>query len=210
MNYGYLRTSTSSQDAELQKYEVLKFADEKHFVISEWVSETVSGAKPYKQRALGPLLNKLQPGDCLIVTEISRLGRSLMEVMEILNLCISKKTVIYTTKERFVLEDGLHSKIMMFCFGLAGEVEKQLIGQRTREALAKKKSEGKHLGRPKGSLSKSKLTGKEDMIKELLGKRVSKASISKILEVHPGTLDSFIKTRKLTVPLSNNQQNQKG
>lgn len=207
----YIRCSTAQQDTENQRFEILKFCDQRKWQVDEWCVETVSGSKSFTERKLGDLLSKCEKGDSLIVTEMSRLGRSLLDVMTILHFCMEKGIRVYTTKERFELADNTTSHVMAFAFSLSASIERQMISQRTREALARKKAEGITLGRKKGSLSKSKLDGQEGVIKELLGKKVSKASIAKIVgPCHPGTLDSFIKTRKLTVPLSNNQQNQKG
>ena len=198
MTYAYLRVSTVLQDSENQRFEVLKFADEKKTPIDEWVTETVSGTKKSSERDLGPVLEKLQKDDTIVVTEISRLGRSMLDVMATLNLCMDKGVKVYTCKERFELADNTQSKVMAFMFGLVSELERQLISQRTKEALARKRAMGVRLGRRPGQLSHSKLDGKEDQIREFLEKKVSKASIAKILGVHPGTVDSFIKTRKLT------------
>lgn len=196
-HYAYLRVSTAGQDTENQRFEVLKFADQGKFTIAEWVVETASGMKPVNERQLGGLLDRVTAGDVIVTTEISRLGRSIMEVMGVLNLCLERKVSLLTTKERFILDTGLNSKIMAFCFSLAAEVERQLISQRTKESLARLKSEGVKLGRKRGSISKSRLDGKEAVISELLAKKVPKASIAKILGVHPGTVEAFIVTRKI-------------
>jgi DNA invertase Pin-like site-specific DNA recombinase len=136
--------------------------------------------------------------DILITTELSRLGRNLMEVMSILNDCMSRNIKVFTTKERYELGNNINSKILAFAFSLSAEIERNLISQRTKEALARIKSEGRQLGRPKGSLSKvTKLTGKEEIIKELLAKEISVAAIGRILGVHRLTADAFIKSRKL-------------
>jgi putative DNA-invertase from lambdoid prophage Rac len=197
--FAYVRISTGSQDTENQRFEILKFADERKTTVDEWCVETVSGTKSYKSRALGDLIEKLQSEDTLIVTEISRLGRSMMEVMEILHRFMKTGVQVFTCKERFELGDNINSKILAFAFGLAAEIERQMISQRTKEALARKKAEGMKLGRPKGTLGKSKLDDKRELIVDLLGRGVAKASVCRILECNPGTLDSFIKTRKLEI-----------
>jgi len=199
---GYIRVSTAMQkeSADTQKYGILQLCDEKKITISEWVVETVSGTKKASDRQLGVVLEKLNKGDSLIVAEISRLGRSLLDVMTTLNFCMNKGVFVFTCKEKFELADNINSKVLAFAFGLAAEIERQMISQRTKEALARKKSEGMVLGRVKGSRSKSRLDGHELQIQEFMAKGVSKASISKILGVHPGTLDSFIITRNLLTP----------
>ncbi|OGV66921.1 MAG: invertase [Lentisphaerae bacterium RIFOXYA12_FULL_48_11] len=199
MNYGYIRVSTAMQkeSADTQKFGILQLANEKKITINSWVIETVTGSTKASERQLGVLLGKLNKGDTLIVAEVSRLGRSLLDVMTTLNLCMTKGIFVFTVKEKFELADNINSKVLAFAFGLAAEIERQMISQRTKESLQRLKSEGRILGRPKGSKSASKLDGKEDAIKGFLEKGVSKASIAKILDVHPGTLDAFIKTRGL-------------
>ena len=157
----------------------------------------MSGTKRYTDHLLGPLFDSLQKGDTLIVTEISRLGRSLMEIMTILNLLLEHEIQVFTCKERFELGDNINSKVLAFAFGLAAEIERQLISQRTKESLARFKAAGKKLGRPKGSLRMSKLDTHEATIREYIGKGVSKASIAKILDVHPSTVTRFLKSRRL-------------
>ncbi|MBT3193888.1 MAG: recombinase family protein, partial [Verrucomicrobia bacterium] len=168
--YAYVRVSTERQDRENQRFEILKFADERKWMIGEWCEETVSGTKRYTDRLLGRLIDKLQKEDTLVVTEISRLGRSLMEIMTILNLLLERQVHVFTCKERFELGDNINSKILAFAFGLAAEIERQLISQRTKESLARLKAAGKKLGRPKGSLGKSKLDPHEATIREYIGK----------------------------------------
>ena len=197
--YGYARVSTALQDLDNQKFEILKYADLKKFQISEWCSETISGTKSYKHRELGTLIEKMKEGDVLIISEISRLGRSLMEVMECLNHLMKKNCKVISLKEGFELGDNIPAKIMAFCFGLSAEIERSMIAARTKEALARLKAEGKVLGRPVGSYGKSKLDEKKDMILELLEKKVSRASICKIVECSDGTLGSWLMTRKIKV-----------
>jgi putative DNA-invertase from lambdoid prophage Rac len=199
MVFAYIRVSNAMQkeSADTQKYGILQFCDEKKIIVNDWVVETVSGTKKAGDRKLGDLLEKLNKGDSLIVAEISRLGRSILDVMTTLNLCMNKGVFVLTGKEKFQLDNSINSKVLAFAFGLAAEIERQLISVRTKEALQRKKSEGMVLGRVKGSISKSRLDGHESQITEFMTKGVSKASISKILGVHPGTLDSFIRTRNL-------------
>jgi DNA invertase Pin-like site-specific DNA recombinase len=186
------------QSVENQKYEILKLMDEKKLTINKWVEETVSTKKKVNDRKLGDLLQQLQADDILIVSEISRLGRNLMEIMGILHKCMENNIKVFTTKERYELGNNVSSKILAFAFSLSAEVERNLISQRTKEALQRKKREGKPLGRPKGSLSKvTKLSGKKDVILDLLAKKVPIATIGRILGVHRLTVDKYIKTRNL-------------
>ena len=140
----------------------------------------------------------MQAADLLIVSELSRLGRNLMEVMSILHTCMEKEIKVFTVKEKYELGNNINSKVLAFAFSLSADIERQLISQRTKEALARKKSEGKKLGRPKGSLSKeTKLSGKEQQIIELLDKKVSYSAIGRIMGVNRLTVSQFVKSRGL-------------
>lgn len=151
MIIGYLRVSTGKQNPENQKDEIRRFAEEKSLQIDDWIEETASGKIPHKKRKLGRLLRRMKKGDTLIITEISRLSRSLTEIMSIMGQCIEKGVNIYTTKERYTFDDSINSKVLCFAFGLVAEIERNLISMRTKEALALKKAEGVRLGRRPGS-----------------------------------------------------------
>src|SRR5579859_5343816 len=201
MIYGYIRVSTDKQTTENQRFEILKFASEKRLQIDAWVEETISATKHLDDRQLGQLLSRLQADDVLIVTELSRLGRSLLEVMSILHRIMETEAKVFTTKERYELGNTISSKVLAFAFSLSAEIERSMISSRTKEALARKKSEGQRLGRPKGSYAtETKLTGKEAMIRELLDKRVSYAAIARILGVNRGTVTTFVKRHQLEAP----------
>ena len=198
MIYAYLRVSTDKQTVENQRFEILKYADTKKLSIDQWVEETASGVKSVKDRKVGELLTRMEKGDIFLVSELSRLGRNLMEVMSILHDCMEKDVKVFAIKEGYELGNNINSKVLAFAFSLSAEIERNLISQRTKEALARKKSEGMRLGRPKGSQNKEvKLTGKEDDIKKLLDKKVAVAAIARILDVNRLTVRSFIKTRKI-------------
>ena len=198
MIYGYIRVSTDTQTTDNQRYEILKFADEKKLVIGSWIEETISSTKNLKERKLGTLLDQMTKDDILVVTELSRLGRSILEVMSILHSLMEKQAKVFTTKERYELGNNINSKVLAFAFSLSAEIERSMISSRTKEALARKKNEGKVLGRPKGRLSTiTKLTGKEAIIQELLQKDVSTSAIARILEVHRLTLRHYILSRHL-------------
>src|SRR5919109_5388644 len=201
MIYGYIRVSTDKQTTENQRFAILKFADEKQLRVDRWIEETISATKHLSHRKLGRLLDALQPDDMLIVTELPRLGRSLMEVMSILHTLMEKEVKVFTTKERYELGNNISSKVLAFAFSLSAEIERSMISSRTKEALARKKSEGKRLGRPKGKLSATtKLTGKDDLIKEYLEKKIPVSVIARLLNVHRLTLRNYIRTRKLQKP----------
>jgi putative DNA-invertase from lambdoid prophage Rac len=198
MIYGYIRVSTDKQTTENQRFELLKYADEKKLHIDRWIEETVSSTRRLSDRKLGRLIEEMHEGDTLLVSELSRLGRSLMEVMSILHTLMEKNVKVYTAKERYELGNNINSKILAFAFSLSAEIERSMISSRTTEALARRKSEGKRLGRPKGSLTRqTKLTGKEDLIREYLKKDISQTVIARLLDVNRLTLRHFIASRKL-------------
>jgi len=193
--YAYIRVSTDSQETENQRYEVLKYANEKKLGNVEIVEETISGKKSWKKRQLGNLVDELQEGDILIITELSRLGRSMLEIMELLSILLRKGVELHVVKNRQILKDDLQSKVFAMAFSIAAEIERELISQRTREALQRRKAEGKPLGRPKGSYS-SKLDRYREQIEELLSKGVSISSIAKIIEAPYSTVYSYVQRRK--------------
>ena len=157
MVIAYLRVSTEKQFLANQKEEILRFAEKNGLSIDKWYTETVSGSVSTKERKLAPLLRQMKPGDTLIVTEISRLSRTLLEIMTILNSCIKKQMVLYSTKEGYVFQNDINSKVLGFAFGLMAEIERNLISMRTKEALARRKQEGIPLGRRKGDNPKLQL-----------------------------------------------------
>jgi DNA invertase Pin-like site-specific DNA recombinase len=193
MNYAYIRVSTDRQNVENQRFEIQNFTNQKNIVINEWIEETISGIKKLEERLLNDLLQKMCKGDLLVVTEISRLGRNMMQIMSILHLCMEKDIQVLTIKERYELGNNINSKVLAFAFGLSAEIERNLISQRTKEALARKKSEGVILGRPVGSPARPyKLEGKLEEIKALRAKKVSICAIARIMNVHRLTVSSFL------------------
>ena len=196
MIYGYIRVSTDKQTLENQRYDINQFCERNVFVIDKWIEETISGAKGLDDRKLGKLLKKMKKDDVLICSELSRLGRNLLMIMGILNECMNRDIQVWTIKDNYRLGSDINSKVLAFAFGLSAEIERNLISQRTKEALARKKAEGVILGRPKGRKStKTKLTGQEKKIKELLDKNVSFSAIGRILNVHRLTVSKFVKER---------------
>lgn len=198
MNYGYIRVSSDKQTVENQRFEIENFAKLNDFKIDGWIEETISGTKNYDKRELGKLLNKVKKDDLIICAELSRLGRNLFMIMEILNICMTKECKVWTIKDNYRLGEDIQSKVLAFAFGLSAEIERNLISQRTKEALARKRSEGVVLGRPKGRKSSHlKLSGKEETIRVLRQQNVSKSEIARIFGVHRMTVDSFIKINNL-------------
>jgi DNA invertase Pin-like site-specific DNA recombinase len=198
MIYGYIRVSTDKQTTENQRFEIEKFCIERSIRIDEWIEETISATKKMEDRKFGMLQKRMLKGDQLVVTEISRMGRNLMQIMSILHDCMEKDIKVFTIKEHYELGNNINSKVLAFAFGLSAEIERNLISQRTKEALARRKAEGVILGRPKGSKSKNlKLTGKEAEISQLRSKRISVSAIGRMLGVHRLTVSSFIKNKEV-------------
>lgn len=196
MIYGYIRVSTDKQTVENQRYEINQFCREEEMIVDRWIKETISGTKAVKERQLGKLLDKMAEGDILVCTELSRLGRNLLMIMGVLNECMNRDIQVWTIKDNYRLGNDINSKVLAFAFGLSAEIERNLISQRTKEALARKRAEGVILGRPKGSKSKKvKLSGREKQIQDLLDKNVSYSAIGRILGVHRMTVTKFVKER---------------
>ena len=194
MTYGYIRVSTDKQTIENQKFEITNFCTREKMNVDGWIEETISGTKNYDKRKLGELLRIIKKGDLIICAELSRLGRNLFMIMEILNICMKKECRVWTIKDNYRLGDDIQSKVLAFAFGLSAEIERNLISQRTKEALARVKSEGKQIGRVKGSHnSYTKLTGYENYIRCKLSAGYTRASIAQELHVDRTTLYRFLK-----------------
>lgn len=198
MIYGYIRVSTDKQTVENQRFEIIKFCKAENIIIHEWIEETISGSTTVDKRKLGKLLRKLHKDDILICSEISRLGRNLLMIMSILNECMQKEIKVWTIKDNYRLGNDISSKVLAFAFGLSAEIERNLISQRTKEALARKKREGVILGRPRGRKSKKlKLSGKEDKILRLHKRGANLTQIAKKLNVAYNTLKYFVSLNNL-------------
>jgi len=193
MNYGYIRVSTDKQTLENQRFEIERFARGHSLRIDGWIEETISGTQNYDKRQLGALLRRVRQGDLIICAEFSRLGRNLFMIMEILNLCIARECKVWTIKDNYRLGEDIQSKVLAFAFGLSAEIERDLISQRTKEALARKRAEGVALGRPLGRKSaRVKLTGREAEIAKMLARGYSKSRIARRMKVTRVTLANFI------------------
>lgn len=144
MIYGYIRVSTDKQTVENQRFEIENYCQKNQINIDNWIEETISGTKSPKQRLLGSLLNQVKKGDKIICSELSRLGRSLLMIMSILNLLMEKEVVVCTIKDNYILGDDIQSKVLAFAFGLSAEIERNLISQRTIEALKEKNQKEKN------------------------------------------------------------------
>lgn len=200
MNYGYIRVSSDKQSVENQRFEINHFCSREHLHIDGWIEETISGTTNYHKRELGKLLKHVRKDDLIICAELSRLGRNLFMIMEILNTCMNKECRIWSIKDNYRLGEDIQSKVLAFAFGISAEIERNLISQRTKEALARKKAEGVRLGRPKGSKNRKehyKLSGKEALIRNLLEKGVAKQKIAALCKVDRHTLNRFLKDNML-------------
>lgn len=199
MIYGYIRVSSDKQTVENQRFEINNFCGRNGLAVDGWIEETISGTKSYNKRELGKLLKRVEKGDLIICAELSRLGRNLFMIMEILNICMTKECRVWTIKDNYRLGDDIQSKVLAFAFGLSAEIERNLISQRTKEALARKKAEGGKLGRIRGSKNKkNKLTGKEERIAKWLDAGIPKAEIARKCKVNPCTIFRFLRERKLS------------
>lgn len=202
MIYGYIRVSTGKQDVDNQRFEITQFCAREELAVDRWVAETISGTRNYDKRKLGKLLELVDDGDIILCSELSRLGRSLYMIMDILSECMNRGCRVWTIKDNFRLGDDIQSKVLAFAFGLAAEIERNLISQRTKEALEKKKAEGVKLGRPRGALSKTvKLSGKDQTIRDLLECGNSYAAVARALNVDRSTLVRYCKSRGLGGPV---------
>ncbi|MCQ2582189.1 MAG: recombinase family protein [Alphaproteobacteria bacterium] len=190
---GYIRVSSNKQTCEHQHYEIQQFAEHNNITVDKWVEETISSRKALNKRQLGQLLDELQDGDILIAAEISRLGRSLLEVMHILETCLNKNCQVWTLKENYRLGNDIQSKVMAFAFGLSAEIERNLISQRTKASLDNIKATGKKLGRPFAAQSKKlKLSRNTKKIRIWLDSGLTKYRIAKMMDVSPATVTHFI------------------
>jgi DNA invertase Pin-like site-specific DNA recombinase len=195
MNYGYIRVSSDKQTVENQRFEIENFCKKNEIAIDGWIEETISGTKTYSKRALGKLLKKVKEDDLIICAELSRLGRNLFMIMEILNICMNKGCKVWSIKDGYRLGEDIQSKVLAFAFGLSAEIERNLISQRTKEALYRKKAEGVALGRRKGcknkTLNKRCIENKEK-IDSLMKKGYKIAKIARTIKVARGTLYRYL------------------
>ena len=194
MIYGYVRVSTDKQSLQNQEFEINNFCQMQQIKIDKWIAEMISGTKDFEKRKLGILLKKLKKDDILICSEISRLGRNLLQVMTILNFCMQKEIQVWTIKDNYRLGADIQSKVLAFAFSLSAEIERNLVSQRTKEALSRIKASGRKLGRQFGSRNKKHiLDGKEKDILKLINKGLPKKQIAKLMRVSIFTLYQFLK-----------------
>jgi DNA invertase Pin-like site-specific DNA recombinase len=195
MVYGYIRVSTDKQTVENQRFEISRFCKSEKVKIGQWIEEKISGTKEPEKRRLGTLLKVVDKGDLIICSELSRLGRSFFMIMSILSDCMKRGIKVWTIKDGYRLGDDIQSKVLAFAFGLSAEIERNLIAQRTKEALARCKAQGKVLGRRPGRAVNIKLTGKEKEIRKMIREGKNKAEIGRRFGVHRETVRIFVRER---------------
>ena len=196
---GYIRVSTDRQTVDNQRLAILDYCHRNQFQVDDWIDVNMSSRRTPAQRRIDELLERLKEGDRLIVTELSRLARSVGQIAVTVSTLLKKKVRFISIKESISLNGGqdMQAKVMITMFSLFSEIERDLISERTKEGLKRARAEGKLLGRPKGTIGKSKLDGKEDEIKRFLKGGINKTNIARYLNVSWSTLENFIKTRKL-------------
>jgi DNA invertase Pin-like site-specific DNA recombinase len=199
MIYGYIRVSTDRQTVENQRFEINNYCAKNNLQIDEWISETVSGKVLFENRKLGRLLKKTKKNDTIICTEISRLSRRMYSMFSAMERFEKSEVEVITTKQGIALRKDKFSKYVVPIFAIASEMERDLISQRTKEALARKKAQGIKLGRPFGSKSKNrKLSGKEETVKSMLNENFSVRKIAKRFKINEKTLRNFIREKEIS------------
>lgn len=196
-NFAYLRVSTDQQDAQNQKFGILDYCNKNNLSPIKFIEDTASGKIAWQDRAIGQIMERATNGDLIVVSEISRLGRSTLQVLEILEAAAKKEISVHIAKNHMVIDGSMQSTITATILGLAAQIEREFISSRTKEALAKRKADGFKLGRPKGQSQLLKLDSFHDEITGYLKKGINKRAISKLIECSPSTLYSWLKRRKL-------------
>lgn len=196
---GYLRVSTPEQDVDKNKLQILQLANQLELSPVEWVEETASGRLSWRKRQLARVIDALKSDDVLMVSELSRLGRSMLECMEILSVATDRGIRVYAVKGNWQLDGSLQSKVVAMAFAMAAEIERDLISQRTREALAARRKDGKILGRPKGS-GKSKLDAHHAEIEALMANGATQRFIAQRYQTTEANLSRWLKKHHLRRP----------
>ncbi len=196
-NFAYLRVSTDHQDVNNQKLSVLDYCNAKNINPLKIIEDTLSGTVPWRERAIGKILENGTKGDIIVASEVSRLGRSILQVLEILEVAAKKGISVHIAKNRMVMDGSMQSTITATVLGLAAQIEREFISSRTKEALQKRKMDGMTLGRPKGQANILKLDAFRDEITGYLKKGINKRAISKLIECSPSTLYQWLKRRHI-------------
>ncbi|MBQ9466646.1 MAG: master DNA invertase Mpi family serine-type recombinase [Muribaculaceae bacterium] len=209
MVYGYIRVSSDKQTVENQRFEINNFCQREGMTVDGWIEETISGTKNYTKRQLGVLLRRVVKDDIIICSELSRLGRNLFMIMEILNICMTKECRVWTIKDNYRLGDDIQSKVLAFAFGLSAEIERNLISQRTREALARLRAEGRSFSNPKGVRYRLNpvCVKHHNKILQLLRNGKHKTEVAKRLGISIGTLYRYLIYVGIHKPINSKQEN---
>lgn len=199
-HYAYLRVSTDQQDLNNQRHGILEYANRLNLTGLKFIEDTASGRTHWKERKSGELLTQtMKQGDVIIFAEVSRMARSTLQVLEMLEYASTHEYQVHIAKQNMQFDDSLNAKITATVLGLAAEIEREFISARTKEALAKRKADGVQLGRPKGKAKTVKLDAHEKDIRRYLKLGISKRSIAKLVECAPSTLYEWIERRRIRV-----------
>lgn len=196
-NFAYLRVSTDQQDLQNQKFGILDYCNKNQIEDIKFIEDKTSGKISWQERTIGQIIESAKAGDVILASEVSRLGRSALQVLEILELAAKKEIAVHITKNSMIIDGSMQSTITATILGLAAQIEREFISTRTKEALAKRKADGVKLGRPKGKAQTLKLDAFEDQIRDYLKKGINKLAISKLIECSPSTLYLWLKRKKL-------------
>lgn len=192
MVIAYIRVSTEKQDLENQKKEISRYASKKRIKVNRWFEEIVSGNASKKERLFDTAISCLNKGDTIIVTEISRISRSLLQILTVIEDCVKRGITVCSVKEGYTLDNSINSKVLIFTFGMVAEIERNLISIRTKEALENRRAEGKHLGRPFGSSSKQNiLVSHKESIRQMINDKETILQICKLYGVSRTTFNRF-------------------
>lgn len=196
-NFAYLRVSMDGQDVKNQKFGVLEYCHSKNLGSVEFIEDTASGTTAWRERAIGSVLEKSRTGDAIIVSEVSRLGRSILQVLEILEVAAQKGVSVHIAKNRMIMDGSIQSTITATVLGLVAQIEREFISSRTKEALQKRKMEGKRLGRPSVKSENLKLDDRREEIIGYLKKGIGKRDITRLIECSPSTLYTWLERRQI-------------
>ncbi len=194
--FAYLRVSTTGQDVDNQRHGILEYSNVRGLSNLQFVEDTAPGKKKWRDRRLGQLLEETQPGDIVVFSEISRIARSTLQVLEVLEYCTEKAVHVHITKQNMVFDGSIQSKIAATVLGMAAEIEREMISLRTKEALAARKLDGQILGRPKGPAKKHKLDAEWPKIQSLMKKGISGRMIASIVNCPASTLYDYINRKR--------------
>lgn len=196
-NFAYLRVSTDKQDTQNQKLGVLDYCNSHNISPITFIEDNASGSIPWRERVIGAIIANAKAGDFIVVSEVSRLGRSILQVLEILEIAAQKEVSVHIAKNRIVMDGSMQSTITATILGLVAQIEREFISARTREALQKRKLDGVKLGRPKGQADTLKLDNYRSEITEYLKKNINKRDIARLIGCSPSTLYQWLKRRHI-------------